>query len=154
MSQRRLAGGWPLVLLALGLGVLVERLVVTDTETIEALLERAQAALRERAPERLRQLLSEDFEHSGRGPDEAVEEARRLIERHRPTLIEIDPGPIVVGRGQAEVDVVVRALAYGGSSWWGFRLVLRHEDSGWRVLSAEDVALPPATFSLPGQNGR
>ena len=154
MPQRRLAGGWPLVLLALGLGVLVERLVVTDTEAIEALLDSAQAALRERALERLRPLLSEDFEHSGRGPDEAVEEARRLIERHRPTLLEIDPGPIVLDRGRAEVDVSVRALAYGGGYTGSLRLVLRHEDTGWRVLSVEDVALPPATIRLPGQNGR
>lgn len=154
MPQRRLAGGWPLVLLALGLGVLVERLVVTDTEAIEALLDSAQEALRERALERLRPLLSEDFEHSGRGPDEAVEEARRLIERHRPTLLEIDPGPIVVGRGRAEVDVVVRTLAYGGGTRWGFRLVLRQESSDWQILSAEQVELPPATIRLPGQNGR
>jgi hypothetical protein len=154
MAQRRLAGGWPLLLLALGLGFLVERLVVTDTEAIEALLDEARAALKERAVERLRPLLAEDFQHAGRGPDEAVAEARRLIERHRPTLLEIDPGPIVVGRGRAEVDVRVRALAYGGGYVGGLRLVLAQDPDGWRILSAEQVDLPAAGTGLPGQNGR
>jgi hypothetical protein len=151
---RRRVGGWPLLVLALGLGVLVERLVVTDTEAVEALLDEAIAAVKARELGRLRPLLADDFDFHGRGPEAALAEAQRLLDRHRPTLLELTPGPVVVAGSRAEVLLKVRALAYGGAYAGWLALGLVRERTGWRLLSAAEAGQDPAAFKEPGQNGR
>lgn len=134
--------------------------MVTDTEAVEALVAEAFTHLKERDLASLRPLLSDDFDYRGQGPDEALAEAQRQIDRHKPTLIELKRGPIVAVAPKAEAEVDVKALGYGGG-WIGrLRLGLRKEAAGWRILSVDDVPLPPASMGLPaqiglpGQNGR
>ena len=135
-AARRRGPWWLLPLVALVAGIAVERLVVTDEEQIERLLADAFRAVKDREPERLRPLLADDFEHEGRGPDEAVAEVRRQIQRHAPTLLELEHGAIVVARDRAEVEVRVRAFAYGAGWTARVRLTLAEGPDGWLVLSA------------------
>src|SRR5262245_56716570 len=109
-SKRSLLVG---LLLAVGLGILIERLVVTDAEAIEALLEEANDAAKDREWRRLRPLLSDDFTWQGRDADATVAEIERLAERNRPTWIEMRWGAIAPARLRCDVEVEVRAAAYG-----------------------------------------
>jgi hypothetical protein len=142
------------LLLALGIGVLVERLVVTDTEAVEALIADAFDRLKERDVTGLRPLLSDDFEHRGRGPDEALAHAQGLIDRHKPTLLELRRGPVVAVAPRAQAEVDVKALAYGGG-WIGrLRLTLRKESAGWRIVGVEEGPVTEAPVEPPGPVGR
>jgi hypothetical protein len=135
-------------------GFAIERLVVTDTEAIENLLADAFRSVKSRELTRLRPLLSEDFRYRDRGPDDAVSEAVRLVERHKPTLIELSRGPIVVAAPNAEAEVDVRVFGHGGA-WLGrLVLTLRKEDGTWRVLTAESEAVTPSALGLPLPGGR
>jgi hypothetical protein len=125
------------LLIAVGLGVLIERLVVTDTEAIEALLEEARDAAKDREWNRLRPLLSDSFTWHGLGPDETVAELTRLAERNRPTLIEVNWGAVAPSRLRCEVDVEVRAFAYGGRYGGTVRVVFAKERDGWRLLEVQ-----------------
>src|SRR5262245_3409194 len=125
------------LLIAIGLGVLIERLVVTDTEAIEALLEEARDAAKERQWSRLPPLLSDPSTGYGRGPDETVAELTRLAERNRPTLIDVEWGAIAPARLRCEVDVEVRAFAYGGRYGGTVRVIFAKEPDGWRLLEVQ-----------------
>lgn len=126
-------------LLAVGLGVLIERLVVTDTEAIEALLEEARDAAKDRDWGRLRPLLSDGFAWQGRGPDETVEEIARLAQRHGPTMIDVTWGAIAPSRLRCDVEVDVRARVglyhYGGK----VRVTFAKEEDGWRMLEVQTI---------------
>lgn len=124
-------------LLAVGLGILVERLIVTDTEAIEALLEELRDAAKDREWNRLRPVLSDDFAWGQYGPDETVSEIERLVHRYPPTRIEVEWGAVAPARLRCEVDATVRAFGYGGA-WLGkVRLTFAREKDGWRLLEAQ-----------------
>jgi hypothetical protein len=125
------------LLLAVGLGVLIERLVVTDAEAIEALLEEFRDAAKDREWKRIRPVLSDDFAWGQRGPDETVAEVERIAQRYPPTRIEVEWGAIAPARLRCEVDVTYRAWGYGGV-WVGqVRVTFAREKDGWRLLEAQ-----------------
>lgn len=133
-----------LLALAVGLGVLVERLIVTDTEAIEALLDEALEAGRARQLAPIRPHLADDFAYHGRGPDEALADAQRLFDSYKPTLVDLRRGPIVVVAPRAEAEVDVRIVAMAGLYAGRIGLVLRKDDGTWRIVEASDLPpLPP-----------
>lgn len=131
-------GPLPLVLLLVaGLGFGIERLVVTDTEAIEAQLERARRLVAERDFVGLRPLLSDAFTWGRHGPDEAVARLTTLYESTRPPRIEVDWGPVTPLRDHADVVVRVRASLLGRGYEGEALVVFAREADGWRVLRLE-----------------
>ncbi len=133
-----------LLVLAVGLCWLVERLIVTDTEAIEALLDEALEAARARRLAPVRVHLAEDFLHQGRGPDEALAEAQRLLDTYQPTLLDLRRGPIVVAAPRAEAEIDMRVVAMAGLYAGRMGLVLRKDDGRWRIVEASDLPPIPA----------
>lgn len=128
--------GWVLLLLAATVGLVVERLVVTDEEAVARVLDDAIRGLKDRTPRRLLPLLAESFRFEGRTPEETVDFVTRLLDRHKPTLLELERGAIVTARSRAEATVHVRALGYGGG-WFGrVTLALEEGPHGWRIVQA------------------
>jgi hypothetical protein len=126
-------------LLAVGLGFLIERLVVTDTEAIEALLEEARDAAKDREWARLRPLLSDDFVWQGRNADETVAEVARLAERHGPTMIEVAWGAVAPARLRCDVEVDVRARVGLYHHGVRVRVTFAKEKDGWRMLEVQTL---------------
>jgi hypothetical protein len=128
--------GLLLLLVAAGLGLVVERLVVTDEEAVAQVIDDAIRGLKDRTPRRLLPLLAESFRFEGRTPEETVDFVQRMLDRHKPTLLELERGAIVTSRSRAEATVHVRALAYGGG-WVGrVTLALEEGPDGWRIVEA------------------
>lgn len=118
------------LLLLVGLGILVERLVVTDREAIEGALEEALAAARARDAARLRPLLSDEFTWNRLGPDEAVQAVQSLLDLH-PARIDAKWGPIEPAGDRCVVEVSVTVHPYGGL--FPVRVTFVREEAGWRV---------------------
>lgn len=130
-------GPLPLVLLlAVALGVVIERLVVTDAEALEQLLRDAREAVTERAFERLRPLLSDDFEWQGLGPDDALARVARLTDRAKPTRLVVDWGEVIVAGDRANVRLRVQVWVHGGAYPGEAQLTFAREPQGWRVIQA------------------
>jgi hypothetical protein len=117
-------------LLVVGLGVLVERLVVTDREAIEQVLKEGLEAARARDFARMRPLLSDSFSWNRLGPDEAVESLQRLMGDH-PARISATWGPIEPEGDRCVVDVSVTVMPYAGL--FPVRVTFVRENGDWRV---------------------
>jgi hypothetical protein len=124
------------VVAVIGLVVLVERLVVTDREAIQAVLEEAVEATQEREWPRLRPLLSDAFSWNGLGPDEAVERVESIVGAHRVAFSaawkEVEP------RGdRCEVEVSVTVMPF--RLLVPVRVLLGREESGWRIREVRSL---------------
>ena len=136
MNQTRPSIWLGALLALLGLGFLVERLVVTDAEAVEALVERAAESVREADFEALAATLDPEFTVEGRTGDEAVAWIRKLQRNYRPLGIEVEIGEIEVheDRAMAPTEVSMTVMARPLS----FRAAVhcRKVDGAWRIASA------------------
>ena len=120
-----------LVLWAVGFGV--ERLVVTDREAIESLLERAAASVSHDDWDGFATALADDYAERGRDKKAFVAFVRGLKERHKPQGVGIDIGDPKVEGDRATTQVVVKPGApYIGTRIGGRVELLRTKD-GWRI---------------------
>ena len=99
-----------LVLVLIGWGI--ERLIVTDTEAIEGLLEDARKAVLVRELPRLRPMMDDAFAWGELGPDETVQRLQGYVDRGRPTRIDVNWGPVVPRGDTCIVEADVRVLAF------------------------------------------
>lgn len=124
---------------AIALGALawgIERLVVTDTEAIEALVERAEEAVRDGDFETLAGLLHPDYEAEGRDRDEAVRYVRRLWRRYRPVGLDVELGTVRVEGDRAEAPAVADVRALGRPFTIRLRTGFGRTPDGWRLREA------------------
>ncbi len=126
-----------LVLFAAGLGV--ERLVVTDREAIEALLERATSAVSRDDWDGLANALDEGYTERGRDKQAFVAHVRDLKERHKPQGVGIEIGETSVDVDHAVTPVVVKP----GAPYIGIRIAGRvhfvRTGDGWRIAGVADI---------------
>lgn len=123
-------------LLLVGLGLLVERLIVTDAEAVEGLLEDARRAVQARDLAGLRPLLDDAFVWNGLGPDEAVRRLQREVDRSGPTRIDVSWGAVEPRGDACDVAVHARVFAYGGLLPLEGRLTFVRTSAGWRIREA------------------
>ena len=124
-----------LVLVLIGWGI--ERLIVTDTEAIEGLLEDARKAVLVRELPRLRPMMDDAFAWGELGPDETVQRLQGYVDRGRPTRIDVNWGPVVPRGDTCIVEADVRVLAYGGLFPVHGRLTFTRTSGGWKLAAAE-----------------
>jgi hypothetical protein len=117
------------LLLLVGLGVLVERLVVTDREAIEQVLEEGRDAAQARDLSQLRPLLSDTFTWNGLGPDAAIESLQRLLAR-APAHVDAKWGPIEPVDDRCVVEMSVTVYPY---ALFPVRVTFVREKGGWKV---------------------
>jgi len=119
-----------------GLVFLVERLIVTDAEAVEALVERAAEAVREGDFEALAATLAPGFTLEGRSREEAVDWIRTLRRRYQPRGIEVEVEDVAVD-GEA-ATATARAAANVMARPVRFRLTLDcgHVEGEWRIRGA------------------
>lgn len=126
-----------------GLVLLVERLIVTDAEAVEALIERAAEAVRQGDFEALADTLEADFTVDGRTGEEALTWIRRLYRNFRPLGIEVEIGEIEVVDDRAMAPTVVSMTVMARPFRFAASVHCQRTDGDWRIVSAIlDRALP------------
>jgi hypothetical protein len=123
------------LLAALGLGLLLERWIVTDREAIERLLRDAAESARRGDWDAVRAALADDFE--GEDPARVVERARALASR-APGAWSLSVEEVLVEGDEAAARVRVHLAGFrpgGGGLAAEGRLGLARTGSGWRVRS-------------------
>lgn len=123
--------------------LLVEHLIVTDAEAIEALAARAAKAAGERDFAALGRLLSDDFRYGTRDRAETLAHVESMLRKHPATGIEIDVYEIRVDDGHATAKGLVRAQVYGRPFGVHVDVELVETEDGWkldRVQSAQRYA--------------
>ena len=120
-----------LLLFAVGLGI--ERLVISDREAIESLLERAATSVSRDDWDALANALDEEYAEHGRDKQAFVAFVRGLKERHRPQGVGLEIGDTTVDGDRAETRVVVKPGAPYIGLRIGGRVVLVRSPDGWRI---------------------
>jgi len=131
-----------LVVLA-GLAFLIERLIVTDEEAVEALIEDAARAVREGDFEALTALLAPDFEAEGREREAAVAWISTLKRRWRPLGLEVEVREVVVEGDTAKAPVLVSMTVMARPVRFLVEVDSRQTDRGWRMSGARLASYLP-----------
>lgn len=126
----------------IALGIVIERLVVTDREAIESLVDDAQAAFNEQRFEDLEGFLAEEFTYAGRDRAQTLAYLGTLARSYgrAGVVVVMDPPAIEGDQAQASARVRLRALNQFYEIPVSLRFV-RSED-GWRLLAASRGAHP------------
>lgn len=117
----------------------VERLVVTDAEAVEARIEAAAEAADRRDFEALRAYLSRDFSADGRDREAFADWVERQVRAGDPRGIEVDLDEVTVGEGEARVRGELRFGAWGRTLHAKFEARLVLEEDEWRIVSAREA---------------
>ena len=117
-----------------GLVLLVEHLIVTDAEAIEALGERAARAAADRDFGALGEVLADDFRYGSRDKASTLAYVQSLLGKHKPMGIEVTLFEIKVKDERATARGVVRAQVYGRPIGVGIDAELIETEEGWRLL--------------------
>lgn len=131
-----------LVVLA-ALGFLLERLIVTDEEAVEALVEDAAKAVREGDFQALTALLALDFEAEGRERDEAVAWIRTLTRRWRPLGVEAKVQKVEVEGDTAKAPTLVSMTVMARPVRFLVEVDCKKTDRGWRIHAARLASYLP-----------
>jgi hypothetical protein len=125
-----------LVLGALGWGV--ERLVVTDREAIESLLETSAAAVSRDDWAAFEATIDDAYAARGRDKRAFVAFVRGLKERHKPAGVGIEIGDTAVAGDQAAAHVVVKPGAPYVGLRVGGRVDVVRSPGGWRIVAVSE----------------
>jgi hypothetical protein len=137
------ARGLLLATLAVGaLAVAAERLIQTDREALEALLQRAADAASLGDVRALARTLDEDYAAEGRNREQAVAYARTLWDRYRPTGLRITQEIRDLGEDEAHAEALVSARVMGIPVRVPVALVYRRTGDGWRIHAAVQTGPP------------
>jgi hypothetical protein len=123
----------------------VERLVVTDREAIEALIEGARTAVVRRDWPALESMLAEDYAERGLDRAGAIAWIQRLWQRSRLTALSVEVDDVRVEGDRAAARVTVSPTMGFGSAQFGGRVDLERREEGWRVtgMAPDDAAFLP-----------
>ena len=133
----RLLSPWSLLALA-ALGWGIERLVVTDAEAVDHVLEDAAKAFDRKDFEGLGALLHEDFVQDGTPREQALARLEALSKRFGPVGTSVDVNDIEVDGDEASSRVTVRVRALGQVLPLTGRVRLLKDAAGdWRIRSAD-----------------
>jgi hypothetical protein len=138
----RSPGTWGVMLLVAVLaGYLIERLIVTDAEAIEALLERAVAAVDHGDFDVFRDTIDEEYSQDGRDRDGIVKFVSEEYRHWRPSGLRLDVLEVKVTGDEAEARIALRARDPGGRVLAEVHLVRRA--GGWRIRAARPTSILP-----------
>jgi len=124
------------LLLAAGLVYLVERLIVTDAEAVQALVERAAEAVREGDFEALAGTLGAEFTVEGRTGQEAVDWIRKLKRNYRPLGLEVEVGEVEVSEDRAMAPTQVSMTVLARPVRFDAAVHCQNTNGEWRITSA------------------
>ncbi len=141
--QSRLSLWLGVLLLVGGAAFLLERLVVTDAEAVEALVERAADAVRDGDFEALAATLGAEFRVEGRAGEEAVAWIRKLRRNYRPLGIEAEVGDVEVAGDRAVAPTVVSMTVLARPVRLGAAVHCRLIDGQWLITAAVLERGPP-----------
>jgi ketosteroid isomerase-like protein len=128
---------WLGVLLVVGgLVLLVERVIVTDAEAVEALVQRAAEAVREGDFEALAATLGAGFTVEGRTGKEALDWIRKLRRNYRPLGIDAEVGEVEVSEDRAVAPTVVSMTVMARPVHLRAAVHCRRAEDGWRITAA------------------
>jgi hypothetical protein len=130
------------LMLAAGLGLVIERLVVTDSEAIESLVEDATKAIATRDFEKLREHLTEDFSYGHRDRDASLAYLEEAARRYAPRRIDVVASQIAPHGDRADCHAALRVYVYGRVFALDAMVHFAREDDGWRISGAELVSGP------------
>ncbi|MGE0192529.1 MAG: nuclear transport factor 2 family protein [Planctomycetota bacterium] len=131
---------WSLLLLV-GFAWGIERLVVTDAEAIEQVLEDAAKSFDRKDFAALGALLHEDFVQDGTPREQALARLEALSKRFGPLGTSVDVSDIRVDDDEATSRVTVRVRALGQVLPLEGRVTLRRDGDGdWRIRGADGFA--------------
>lgn len=140
----------PFLLLALlGLGVLVERLIVTDREAVEAVLEEAVSAFEAGDLERLGGLIDETYLAAGRDRARVVAYAETVRRLYRPSQTSVHVQEVTVEGDDAKARLRVWTLVTPGRIPVDLEVRLRRRPQGWRIAGAEVRGFGGAGLAAP-----
>jgi hypothetical protein len=132
MRSRLLALG---VFAAGALGLLVERLVVTDREAIRALVADTEAALSRADFEAFAGALHPDFAGPEGDREQTVAFVRSLWSEYAPTGLSVDLGEIALGPdGEAEAKVVATAAVLARPVRAHVTMAFAKHGGAWKVV--------------------
>lgn len=138
MSRFALPSGRTLLLGVFLLGALalfLERVIVTDGERIEALVERCVSTVKAEDWDAFTGCLHPEFRAEERDREAAVAYARSLWGRYRPVGLSVDLDDIDVDGDRAACDAEIRANVLGRPSVVPVRLEFQREGDAWRLQS-------------------
>lgn len=124
------------LLLVGGLIFLVERLIVTDAEAVEALVERATQAAREGDFEALAATLAPEFTVEGRTGEEALAWIRKLRRNYRPLGIEAEVGEVEVAEDRAMAPTLVSMTVMARPVRFRAAVHCQRANGEWRITAA------------------
>lgn len=133
----------PILALLLGLTLLafvVERLVVTDLEALEAWAERATAALQASDMEAFDDLITEDFTYGRMDREAALRFAESASRQVSESGIQIVLRKIEIDGDTAEATAQIFGTAIGRRYRLETPVRLERGDDGWRLAHADAVA--------------
>jgi hypothetical protein len=125
----------PLVVLG-GVALLVERLIVTDGEAVQGLVDDAAEAVREGDFQGLRGMLAESYRGEGRTPDGAVDRVKGLWKVFRPSGLSAQTLEVEVEGDRARAPVNVRGAVAGRAFVVSLDVEFVREEGGWKVAAA------------------
>ncbi len=125
-----------LAVLAVGVVVLVDALVVTDEEAIEAVVDQAAAAVRKGDFKALRALLADDYEGEGGDAEGAVGRARRGWEDLGGENLHADLLDLSVQGDEAQGVVKIGGSLLGRPGAASLHVGFQRIAEGWRIASA------------------
>lgn len=127
----------------LALVLLIERLVVTDAEAIESMMEGAAEALDAGDFDRLGSFLHESFASQGQDRETVLAYIRRLHAGYRPTGLNARmEGVVVEGDGATGVGHVGMQVL-GRPHRVRLRMTFLRGPDGWQMASAEPIDYQP-----------
>jgi len=142
--RRSLGPLWLRLLFIGALGFGLERLIVTDTEAIESLVEEAATFAGAGDLEGLGGLLAADFRHGGKDRQASLDEVARRRAQFTPKEVRARVSQLEVTGDTARGRLLI--VAEGGRM--GFARVMADvsftkEDGDWRFLGVGDVSFGP-----------
>ena len=133
---------WVWILLGLVAAVvLVERLIVTDAESIEALVEDAEEAGNARDWDALLGLLSPEFVYEGRDREETVALVQRLVTRFDPQGVTFSISKLEIQGDRATARARINVRALGRVLPLASDVSFARTPDGW-ALAAATAAFP------------
>jgi hypothetical protein len=123
----------------------IERLVVTDREAIEALIEGARTAVVRGDWPALESTLADDYAERGLDRAGAIAWIQRLWRRSQLSALTVDVEDVRVEGDRAAARVTVSPTMGFGGTRFGGRVDLERREAGWRItgMAPDDAAFLP-----------
>lgn len=138
-----------MLLLLGGLAFFLDRMIVTDREAIETLVETATEAARAGDFEALAEALDDDYQGKGGSRDGALRLVKSLWATWKPMNLDTDLGEIEVDGDHAEAPMTVTGQVLGRPLALKLRTTFRKRDKGWKLAGAQVLGFAES-FRLGG----